>query len=84
MRKVEITVEERIKRKISYDFILPDHVTENQMNIIIARVESHSDCADDVVHLLQKEIPNLKVRKVNETDLNFDDAEIIVYDIKEN
>ncbi|WP_044782905.1 MULTISPECIES: hypothetical protein [Bacillus cereus group] len=84
MRKVEITVEERIKRKISYDFILPDHVTENQMNIIIARVENRSDCADDVVHLLQKEIPNLKVRKLDETDLNFDDAEIIVCDIKEN
>ncbi len=47
MRKVEITVEERIKRKISYDFILPEHVSENQMNIIIARVESRSDCADD-------------------------------------
>ncbi|WP_436705678.1 hypothetical protein [Bacillus cereus] len=84
MRKVQITVEERIKRKISYDFILPEHVSENQMNIIIARVESRSDCADDVVHLLQKEIPGLKVRKIEETDLDFDDAEIVGYDIKEN
>ncbi|PEA87494.1 hypothetical protein [Bacillus thuringiensis] len=84
MRKVEITVEERIKRKISYDFNLPDHVSEIHMNIIIARVERRSDCADDVVHLLQKEIHGLKVRKIDETDLNFDDAEIISYDIKEN
>lgn len=84
MSKVKITVEERIKRKISYDFVLPGHVSEGQMNIIIARVESRSDCADDIVHLLQKEIPGLKVRKVDETDLNFDDAEIIGYDIIEN
>ncbi len=71
MRKVEITVEERIKRKISYDFILPEHVSENQMNIIIARVESRSDCADDVVHLLQKEIPGFESAENRRNRLGF-------------
>ncbi len=85
-----LKIREKYRKNYSFkirsieDFILPDHVSENQMNIIIARVESRSDCADDVVHLLQKEIPGLKVRKVEETDLNFDDAEIVGYDIREN
>ncbi len=54
MRKVEITVEERLVSSVSYEFMLPEHVSENEMDIIIARVETLSDCADDVVHLLEK------------------------------
>ncbi|PEK65943.1 hypothetical protein [Bacillus pseudomycoides] len=84
MGKVEITVGERIKRKIYYEFIVPEHVSDNEMNIIIARVESRSNCADDVLCLLQKEIPGLKVKEIERTELDFDDAEIMEYDIKEN
>ncbi|WP_255299704.1 MULTISPECIES: hypothetical protein [Bacillus cereus group] len=36
------------------------------MNIIIGRVESLSNCADDVVHLLNKEISGLEIKMTDE------------------
>ncbi|SIQ51047.1 hypothetical protein SAMN05878494_1621 [Bacillus cereus] len=54
MRKVEITVEERLVSTIAYEFNLPEHVSKSEMDIIIGRIESLSNCADNVVHLLEK------------------------------
>ncbi|HIE8455864.1 TPA: hypothetical protein ACXPT9_004890 [Bacillus cereus] len=82
MRKVEITVEERTKRNISYEFVLPNHISENDMNIIIAKVENQANCADDVVYQLKRKIPGLEVKEIEKSELDFDDAEIMRYDIE--
>ncbi|PFM11672.1 hypothetical protein COJ40_08930 [Bacillus cereus] len=83
MRKVEITVEERSVSSVAYEFMLPEHVSENEMNIIIARVEGLSDCADDVVHQLKKEISGLEITKTDEIGPEVAMVEIIDYDIEE-
>ncbi|MDK7443418.1 hypothetical protein [Bacillus paranthracis] len=83
MRKVEITVEERLVSSVSYEFTLPEHISEKEMDIIIARVEALSDCADDVVHLLEKEISGLEVKKTDELGPEVAMVEIIDYDIEE-
>lgn len=82
MRKVEITVEERMKRNISYEFVLPKHISENDINIIIAKVENQANCADDVVYQLKRKIPGLEVKEIEKSELNSDDAEIMRYDIE--
>ncbi len=83
MRKVEITVEERLVSSVSYEFTLPEHISEKEMDIIIARVETLSVCADDVVHLLEKEISGLEVKKTDELGPEVAMVEIIDYDIEE-
>ncbi|PEW02735.1 hypothetical protein CN336_15145 [Bacillus cereus] len=84
MRKVEITVEERLVSSGAYEFMLPEQISETEMNIIIGRVESLSNCADDVVHLLNKEISGLEIKMTDEIGPEVAAVEIIEYDIEEN
>ncbi|MEB9380784.1 hypothetical protein P4J09_22435 [Bacillus cereus] len=84
MRKVEITVEERLVSSVAYEFMLPEHISETEMNIIIAHVESLSNCADDVVLLLNKEISGLEIKMTDGIGPEVAAVEIIEYDIEEN
>ncbi|WP_257145275.1 hypothetical protein [Bacillus cereus] len=84
VRKVEITVEERLVSSGAYEFMLPEQISETEMNIIIGRVESLSNCADDVVHLLNKEISGLEIKMTDEIGPEVAAVEIIEYDIEEN
>ncbi|MCU4786241.1 hypothetical protein OCF11_17610 [Bacillus cereus] len=83
MRKVEIMVEERLVSSVSYEFMLPEHVSEDKMDALIARVEKLPDCGDDVVHLLKKEISGLEVKKTDELGPEVAMLEIIDYGIEE-
>lgn len=63
--KIEITVEGRLVSTVAYEFVLPDSVPEREINILLSRIDNQSNGADDVEHLLEKEIFSLKAKKVD-------------------
>lgn len=80
--KIRIKVEEKLFNRFSYDIEIPEGVTDHEVNIVIARVESVAQDTDDVIHLLRKEIPGLKVinREDDGTNPEVESCEITEYD----
>lgn len=79
--KIRIKVEEKLFNRFLYDIEIPDGVTDNEVNISIARAESFSQNTDDVIHILRKEIPGLKVTiREDEVTNEVYDCEITEYD----
>lgn len=79
MKRVEISIEEKVRYTSSIVFEVPDDFDEKKLNLMLDELERKSESTIDVARLLEKS--GFKVlEKVESFPYSPDDAEIEIFD----
>lgn len=71
-----MAIKEEVVITTIYDINLPEHSSEDEMNVIIEKLKSTAKSGNDFIWVLEHEIKGLEVKKKEFEDYELNNAEI--------